>query len=200
MYSIRQYTPLYWILAYLLFTFSHLASGNQEHKAKLLLVQITGVQQLAKQARFIQAVKQQNAQDMSLDEIRKRDQAWMSSDDSLPLKASMTSSDIGTYLKNLIMHNSDKYNEVFVTDNQGANVAAYPLTSDYWQGDEDKFINAFANGNGDIHIGGMEFDESTQTNAVQISVPIMYNSKAIGVLVMGVKVDHIIADKLSNSQ
>jgi len=112
----------------------------------------------------------------------------------------MTASDIGAYLKNLIRHNASKYNEVFLTDSQGANIAAYPLTSDYWQGDEDKFIKAYADGSGDIYIGEMRFDESTQTNAVQISVPVIYNGNAIGVLVIGVKVEHIIAEKLGTSQ
>lgn len=176
------------------------AEANQEHKAKLLLAQITGVQQLAKQARFIQAVKQQNAQQLPLATIKERDTQWIKSDDSDPLKASMAASDIGAYLKNLIRHNASKYNEVFLTDSQGANIAAYPLTSDYWQGDEDKFIKAYADGSGDIYIGEMRFDESTQTNAVQISVPVIYNGNAIGVLVMGVKVDHIIAEKLGTSQ
>lgn len=170
---------------------------NQDQKHKLLIAQITGVQQLAKQSRFIQAVKKQNERGTSLSQIKKLDQEWINSDDSYPLKKSMTASPIGKFLMNIIQNNGDKYNEIFLTDAQGANVAAHPITSDYWQGDEDKFIQSFMNGQGDVYIGNIEFDESTQTNAVQISVPIMYNNQAIGVLVMGVKVDHILADKLS---
>jgi len=108
----------------------------------------------------------------------------------------MSSSAIGKFLSSVIKNNADKYNEMFLTDNQGANVAAYPLTSDYWQGDEDKFINAFNNGDGKVYIGDLEFDESTKVNAIQISVPVSYGNKAIGVLVIGVKVDHIEAEKL----
>ena len=173
-------------------------ADNQDQKYKLLVAQITGVQQLAKQSRFIQSVKKQNEKGMSLDDIKAKDKDWIGSDDSNPLKQSMTASPIGKFLKNVIKNNNEKYNEIFLTDAQGANVAAHPITSDYWQGDEDKFIKSYADGKGEIYIGGIEFDESTQTNAVQISVPVKYNNKAIGVLVMGVKVDHIIADKLGN--
>jgi len=60
------------------------ADANQERKAKLLLAQITGVQQLAKQARFIQAVKQQNAQQLPLATIKERDTQWIKSNDSAP--------------------------------------------------------------------------------------------------------------------
>ncbi len=112
------------------------------------------------------------------------------------LKQSMSSSAIGKFLSSVIKNNADKYNEMFLTDNQGANVAAFPLTSDYWQGDEAKFINAFNNGDGKVYIGDLEFDESTKVNAIQISVPVNYGNKAIGVLVIGVKVDHIEAEKL----
>ena len=169
---------------------------KQDELASVLLSKITGVNQLAKQVRFIRAVRQQNAMGLALDEIKQRDQQWIQSGPDSKLKKSMTSSDIGRFLSSVIKNNSDKYNEMFLTDNQGANVAAYPLTSDYWQGDEAKFIEAFNNGEGKIYIGKLEFDESTQVNAIQISVPVKYGSKAIGVLVIGVKVDHIEAEKL----
>ena len=88
------------------------------------------------------------------------------------------------------------YSEAFLTDAQGANVAAYPATSDYWQGDEEKFTASFNGGQGKVFIGPIEMDESTQTNAVQISVPMEYNDETIGVLVIGVKVSVLEAEKL----
>jgi len=175
---------------------THTLAGKQEEMASVLLSKITGVNQLAKQVRFIRAVKTQNAMGLSLDEIKNRDKQWMASGSDSELKLSMSSSAIGKFLSSVIKNNADKYNEMFLTDNQGANVAAYPLTSDYWQGDEAKFINSFNNGDGKVYIGDLEFDESTKVNAIQISVPVNYGNKAIGVLVIGVKVDHIEAEKL----
>jgi len=175
---------------------AHTLAGKQEEMASVLLSKITGVNQLAKQVRFIRAVKKQNAMGLSLDEIKQRDQQWVVSGPDSDLKLSMSSSAIGKFLSSVIKNNGDKYNEMFLTDNQGANVAAYPLTSDYWQGDEAKFINSFNNGDGKVYIGDLEFDESTKVNAIQISVPVNYGNKAIGVLVIGVKVNHIEAEKL----
>ncbi len=171
-------------------------ADKQDKMASVLLSKITGVNQLAKQVRFIKAVKKQNAMGLSLSEIKKRDQEWLTAGPNSALKASMSSSDIGKYISRVIKSNGDKYNEMFLTDNQGANVAAYPLTSDYWQGDEDKFAKAFNEGKGKIYIGELEFDESPKVNAIQISVPVRYGAAAIGVLVIGVKVDHIEAVKL----
>ena len=65
------------------------------------------------------------------------------------------------------------YAEAFVCGNQGAVVGEYPRTSDYWQGDERKFTNCFQGGVGRLYVGDLKFDESTQSNAIQISVPVM---------------------------
>jgi hypothetical protein len=83
------------------------------------------------------------------------------------------------------------YGEAFLTDKKGANVAAYPATSDYWQGDEEKFTASFNDGRGKIFIGAVEYDESSNTHAAQVSVPVVDKGKAIGVLIVGVTVDYI---------
>ena len=59
--------------------------------------------------------------------------------------------------------------EVFVMDALGLNVAASSITSDYWQGDEAKFSETFPKGAGAIHVGEVDFDESTQVYQIQVS-------------------------------
>jgi len=83
------------------------------------------------------------------------------------------------------------YTEIFVMENQGANVAMTDKTSDYWQGDEDKFRKSFAGGAGAIFVDEVKFDESTQTYQVQVSVPVMDGGKAIGAITFGIDVDKI---------
>ena len=76
-------------------------------------------------------------------------------------------------------------------NNQGANVAAYPPTSDYWQGDEEKFIVAFNQGKGQLLITPIFYDESAKTYASQVAAPV-YNKEdvAIGVLFIGIKLSY----------
>jgi hypothetical protein len=76
--------------------------------------------------------------------------------------------------------------ETILTDNQGANVAITDLTSDYWQGDEPKFVKAFADGNGADYIARPKKDDSTGQVISQVSVPVMDGGVAIGTLTMGV--------------
>ena len=97
----------------------------------------------------------------------------------------MQQNSAGKFLKRQV-ERSTSFNEAFLTDNQGANVAAFPATSDYWQGDEEKWTASFHNGNGILFIGPLETDQSTQTLAVQVSAPVFDRGRTIGVLVVGV--------------
>ena len=64
------------------------------------------------------------------------------------------------------------FTELFATDALGLNVAQSTVTSDYWQGDEEKFSGSFGVGPDAIVISEVEEDESTQTFQSQISITI----------------------------
>ena len=83
------------------------------------------------------------------------------------------------------------FSEIFVMDHQGLIVAETDRTSDYWQGDEDKFIKSFNRGQGAIFIDESTYDESTHTYSTQVSVPIVDpdTGKAIGAMTVGVELD-----------
>lgn len=179
-----------------LFSPASYAELSQEELKEILAPRIEGLKFLTKNTMLLGAVLDQNRQGKSLEDIHEIDKEWIAG--TSPLIQELQENKAGSFLKNIIVQQADVYSEAFITDALGANVAAYPATSDYWQGDEDKFTRSFANGKGDIFIGSVEMDESTQSNAVQISVPMMYNNEAIGVLVIGVKVSAIEAEKLTN--
>lgn len=176
------------------FSQASFAQLSQEELRKILAPRIAGLLVLAKNGMLLSSVRAQNQKGMSLEQIQTIDEEWKSG--SSPLIDQLQQNKAGSFLKNIIVQQADVYSEVFLTDAQGANVAVFPATSDYWQGDEDKFTQSFANGKGEVFIGDVEYDESSKTNAVQISVPMMYNNKAIGVMVIGVKVSVLEAEKL----
>ena len=164
---------------------------SDEQIEELLDVKIRFATHMAYQPNIIRAVEAQNNQGLSLSEIKDRDQMWIDANGgSNSLIRQITRNDIARYLKRRVDNNT-AIDEVFITDNQGANVAAYPPTSDYWQGDEGKFTESFNNGNGKVFIGPLELDSSTNKTLVQISAPIVSNEETIGVLVMGVSVDYL---------
>jgi hypothetical protein len=83
------------------------------------------------------------------------------------------------------------FTETILTDNQGANVAISSMTSDYWQGDEPKFVKAYAEGKGADYVARAKKDESSGAVVSQVSVPVMDGGKAIGTLTIGVNVQAI---------
>lgn len=162
----------------------------QEELEGLLKVKIRTVQHLALNPVLVRATRQQNRVGLTLDEIKRRDDAWRGSKELTPFKRSQQESRAGKLLKRFV-DRSVSFNEAFLTDVQGANVAAYPATSDYWQGDEDKWIESYRGGDSRIFIGPLELDDSTQTYAVQISAPVLDRDRSIGILVVGVTISYL---------
>lgn len=169
------------------------SKGDEEWSERvdaMLVPDIRAVQQLASNRILRDAVMAQNSRNVSLDRIKEMDAEWSGTSDLTPFKLSLQDSEAGTLLKQSVLLNPS-YTELFVTDNQGANVAAYPATSDYWQGDEDKFYEAFV-GNGLVWVGELEYDESTRKYSVQVSVPVHdQEGGASGILVAGLVVDYL---------
>jgi hypothetical protein len=139
---------------------------------------------------IVAAVKAENAKGKSLDSIKALDEKWIAERGLADYMTNLINSDVGRHLSN-IMYSTEYIMELFVTDNQGANVAMTGKTSDYWQGDEKKFKNAFNGGKGAVFIDEVAFDLSCQAFVMQISVPVMDGGKAIGTITFSVDVDRI---------
>jgi len=139
---------------------------------------------------IVEAVKARNAAGKPLAQIKQMDAKWRATPGVDDFMQSLIDNPCGTFLRKLV---DDKpyLAEIFVMDNQGANVAMTDKTSDYWQGDEDKFIQSFKDGQGAIHISEVEFDESTQTYLVQASVPVTAGGRAIGAITFGIDLDRL---------
>ena len=182
------------LLALLLFLPGLLQAESEltaEEIEDLLGVKIRFATHMAFNPSIVRAVDDQNSQAIALAEIKQRDEVWKGAGGELnSLIRQITQNDVARYFQRRVENNS-AIDEVFLTDNQGANVAAYPPTSDYWQGDEEKWTASYNNGNGVVFIGPLEYDESTQKTQVQISAPVISKDETTGVLVLGVSVDYL---------
>ena len=77
-----------------------------------------------------------------------------------------------------------KVSEVFVTDRMGANLCAYPATSDYDQGDEDKWFKPFLEAQ-NPYFGKAKKDASSGSLQIQASYLIKDGNTPMGVVVIG---------------
>jgi hypothetical protein len=137
-----------------------------------------------------EAVKAENAKGKTLAEIQEMDKKWMAQAGVADYMKALMESPCGKHLRE-IQKSAPYYAEIFVMDNQGANVAMTDKTSDYWQGDEAKFTESFKGGTGAIHISDVKFDDSTQAYLVQVSVPVKDADKVIGAITVGIDVEKL---------
>jgi len=140
----------------------------------------------------IDAVKAQNAKHAGLTqaEIEGLDQQWRSETGASiqPLIDSVLNNALSRHLRELKANGRGLFTEIFVMDNKGLNVGQSDITSDYWQGDEDKWQQTYGAGPGAIHISEVELDESSQTFQTQISLPVLdpATGAVIGAITVGV--------------
>lgn len=143
---------------------------------------------LGRNSEVVNAVTARNDLGTSLEEIQRTDEEWRNTEGVTRFMLDLMSNDLALLLHNY-EHTYGFIVETFVMDNKGANVAQTARTSDYWQGDEAKFSQSFNNGQGSIHYGDVEYDGSADEIVVQVSVPVLDGSRAIGAITFGVSLD-----------
>lgn len=145
----------------------------------------------------IAAVKDQNEAHAKLTQpdIDALDGRWREqSSQGGPLIAKVLGNTLSAYLKTIEQDSNGLITEVFVMDNRGLNVGQSSVTSDYWQGDEDKWQRSYSAGPGAVFIDEVELDESSQRFQTQVSVPVLdpESGKAIGAVTIGIDAEGLL--------
>lgn len=139
---------------------------------------------------IVKAVKDENAKGKTLAQIKELDARWLVTPGIADYMKALMDSECGKHIKT-VQKSAPYFAEIFVTDNQGANVAMTDKTSDYWQGDEPKFIQCYKEGQGTLYISDVSFDDSSQAYVVQVSVPVKDGDKTIGMIMFGINPDNV---------
>ena len=123
---------------------------------------------------LIDAVLAQNARtaDLTQAEIDALDLTWRAEvgTSDAPTITPVIAGPAADFLRARVADAGGTMTEVFVMDARGLNVAASEATSDFWQGDEDKFTQTFSVGPGAVHFGEIAFDEFSQRYQGQVSI------------------------------
>jgi hypothetical protein len=145
---------------------------------------------------IVAAIKAQNAANAALDQagVDALDQKWRAEveADSHPMIDAVIANPVSALLKTKQEGSGGAITEIFVTDAKGLNVGQSDITSDFWQGDEDKFTKSFGAGAGALFVDVAEKDESTQMLQSQASMTIVDEAgKPIGAVTIGVNLDQL---------
>jgi signal transduction histidine kinase len=164
-----------------------------------LSAEVSDAKSLALTPTLLQAVENSNrsyegkSREMIAEEIMRIDGEWQKEQKIDDTIRTYLSNPVSNYLHDILRLQSQKYAEIFVTDEQGALVGATGKTTDFYQADEEWWDKAFNKGNGRSIIQGVDFDESVQTRTITIAVPVRdpASNTVMGVLKVLMKADYL---------
>lgn len=128
-------------------------------------------------------------------EIDRLDKQWRAEteSDNQPLIAQLMGSPLSSYLIRKKAESNGLFSEIFVFDAQGMNVGQSSVTSDYWQGDEEKYLETFAKGPSAVFLDAVEYHEETRQRRRQVSFTIVdpESGAPIGAATVEINVDEL---------
>lgn len=99
------------------------------------------------------------------------DEQWARAGEDSSLVRGYVDSEAGKRLKKILSKN-ENIAEIFLTDKFGGLVAASGKITDFYQADEVWWQESFDSGRGNMFIGGIEFDTSSQSASTALAIPI----------------------------
>jgi hypothetical protein len=133
-------------------------------------------------------------QHLSRAEIEALDAQWVSEINGTahPLVDKLLATPLSRFLRQKEDEASGSITEIIVMDAKGLNAGQSGVTSDYWQGDEDKFRRTFETGPKAMFVDEARKDESTQMLQSQVSMTIVdEQGRPIGAITVGVNLDQL---------
>ena len=132
---------------------------------------------------ILAALVAKNSEGESMAAVQAKDREWIAG--STALQRKLTSSECAARLRELIEDDA-LIVEALLMDAQGALVCASSAPSDYWQGDELKWQRTYEQG-ARVFVDEPAHDASTDTYAIQLSVQVLRDDRAIGALTLTLK-------------
>ncbi|MBR2574163.1 MAG: cache domain-containing protein [Loktanella sp.] len=178
-------------LAMTLATTTATAGAAQDMQPKMAQFVTEHVMDWATDPIIVNAIIAQNAITGSYDQakINELDALWMAQAGmaGIPLIDDVLQNPTSDFLRQRVAASGGAISEIFVMDARGLNVAAAEATSDYWQGDEEKFSETFPKGPNALHFGEVELDGSSGEVQAQVSMSIVDTTGAVvGAMTVGI--------------
>jgi hypothetical protein len=141
-------------------------------------------QAVASDPDVLRAVLDSNARAETLVEVQRKDALW-TAQRTYPLRKQVVGRPCSLKMKRLLSEDPSIV-EAFAMDDRGALVCSTVETSDYWQGDELKWVRTFQQGR-EVFVDEPALDASAGVYAVQLSVPITEGSRRVGAVTFTLK-------------
>ncbi len=175
---IRISLLLTWIV---LFASAATLKGEESREETLLEKEAGRISAWGRVPELVRATRDRNARNISIETIRVSNLAWIYASKETARMRLLLNNECAKKLQSLIAAQRS-VREAMVMDNQGALVCITRKTVDYWQGDKDKWLKAFNEGQGLTFISEPMDTDSTGATLTHISVPVLDSDATIGVI------------------
>lgn len=142
---------------------------------KVLLENMKSIEQKLQSEVIIESLMQSNQSHAGLpiSQILKIDQAWINGGEDSPFIRERLEHACSNLLKSY-QEQLAGFDEIFITDRHGMNVCQTNRTSDWYQADEDWWLDSFQEGKGKSHHGQIEYDESAGSESISLYMPVYH--------------------------
>lgn len=144
---------------------------------------------------IIYAIREQNELNTGLTDrqVARLDKRWRAGGALGPMVGDLMDRQASVILRDRRALSNGLITEIIVMDEYGLNVAISDPTSDFFQGDEEKWTETYLKGKDAVHVSELEFDESTQKVQTQVSLPVMSpdTGELIGAVTFGINLEYV---------
>lgn len=127
-----------------------------KYRDALILSHYKIMLKVIKNPEIVSALEEAVHKETSLKAIVLKDLHWKKDGKT---RSKITSNSVSKLFEKLIGNSKTSFSEFMLTDSFGSLLASFPVTSDYWQGDERKFIEPIKRQG--LYISDPNWDEST---------------------------------------
>lgn len=147
---------------------------------------------------IIFAIKEQNELHKTMNQLRinRLDYLWREEGSYGPLVVDLLDRQASIVARDRRAESDGVITEIIVMDAYGLNVAISDRTSDYFQGDEAKWIETYQKGPDAVHVSELKYDESTGKVQTQVSLTVVdpQTGDPIGAVTLGIDLDRLAAN------
>jgi hypothetical protein len=119
--------------------------------------------------------------EMSEEEILSKDRQWINSQTLEDLGVCLDSEASRTLIA--FSEENPEFVEIGLSDKVGLMVALTNKTTDYYQADETWWHKSYNEGNGEVYIDELTYDESAETSSLGIAIPVFgENGETLGII------------------
>ena len=152
------------------------AQDTGEYAADVQALAETDLQEWIADPFVVYAIREQNRlhEGMETGQIEALDQRWREERETgrTPMIDDLLGRQASVVLRDRRARSEGVITEIILMDSRGLNVAISDPTSDYYQGDEAKWLDTYLVGPDAVHVSEVYLDESTGTEQTQVSLTV----------------------------